>query len=277
MLTAYEVWNEPDQVNEKYWAGPNKIPRYVAMTKAVYGPLKAINPQLQVLAGSFVGINGAWLQALYNAGIKGFYDGIAVHFYDLPLSGLKTTRAVQTKNGDKAPLWLTEFGWTSCAGPGSKAIVNDHPCVTAANQAKAVSDVYGAVSRIPWVSSAIMYTLRDEIGNAYKFGILDRAGKRKPAFKAVKHAIGVGTKATLRGATMKLRRSGARVVASGTGSIADTYEVTVRRGTQLRYRAILRTGPSGTYRLALPASLGTSGLKVRIASEWTKRGVTRRR
>jgi hypothetical protein len=71
-LAAFEVWNEPDQINEKYWAGPQKVPRYVALVKAVYGPLKRVNPQLQVLAGSFVGVNGAWLQAMYNAGIKGF-------------------------------------------------------------------------------------------------------------------------------------------------------------------------------------------------------------
>jgi hypothetical protein len=276
-LAAYEIWNEPDHVNEKYWAGSSKIARYVAMTKAVYGPLKAINPQLQVLAGSFVGINGKWLQALYDAGIKGFYDGLAVHFYDLPLLGLTTTRAVQAKNGDTAPLWLTEFGWTSCAGKGAKPIANDHPCVTAANQAKAVGDVYGALSRIPWVASAIMYTLRDEAGNAYKFGILDRAGRKKPAYQAVKHAIGIGTKAKLRGVTLKLARSGSRVAATGTGSIADTYKLTVRQGGVLRYRAILRTGPSGTYRLVLPAWLGRSGLTVKIASQWTQRGVTRHR
>ena len=34
-LAAYEVWNEPDQANENYWAGPNKVARYVALTKAV--------------------------------------------------------------------------------------------------------------------------------------------------------------------------------------------------------------------------------------------------
>ena len=24
-LAAFEIWNEPDQVNEQYWAGPNKV------------------------------------------------------------------------------------------------------------------------------------------------------------------------------------------------------------------------------------------------------------
>ena len=36
-----------------------------------------------VLAGSLVGSNGVFLRALYAAGIKGYYDGLAVHFYTL--------------------------------------------------------------------------------------------------------------------------------------------------------------------------------------------------
>ena len=42
---------------------------------------------MPVLAGSFVGGNGKWLQALYAAGIKGHYDALSVHFYDLHALG----------------------------------------------------------------------------------------------------------------------------------------------------------------------------------------------
>lgn len=275
-LAAYEIWNEPDQSNEKYWAGPHKVDRYVALAKATYGPLKAINPQLQVLAGSFVGINGKWLQALYDAGIKGSYDGLAVHFYDLPLLGLKTTRAVQQANGDAAPLWLTEFGWTSCYVKGRRSSGVDHPCVSAANQAKALGDLFRAVANTSWLKAAIMYQLRDE-SSAYKFGLLDAAGHRKPSFAAVRKTLGARTAGVLRRPTLRLRRSGNRLVVSGTGSIADTFQLTVHQGTTLRYRAQMRTTPAGTYSLALPPQLGTSGLRVRIVSDWTNRGSTVRR
>jgi len=275
-LSAYEVWNEPDQSNEKYWAGPDKVARYVAMAKAVYGPLKAINPQLQVLAGAFVGINGKWLQALYDQGIKGSYDGLAVHFYDLPLLGLKTTRKVQQANSDGAPLWLTEFGYTSCYVKGRRASGGDHPCVSAGNQGKVLGDVFRAVARTPWIKAAIMYQLRDE-NASYKFGLLDARGRRKPAFASVRRTLGARRAGTLRSPTLRLRRRGNQLVVSGAGSIADTFQLTVHQGTTLRYRAQLRTTPSGGYALGLPPQLGTSGLKVRIVSEWTNRGVTRRR
>jgi hypothetical protein len=275
-LAAFEIWNEPDQANEKYWAGPNKVSRYVALAKATYGPLKVINPQLQVLAGSFVGINGRWLQALYDAGIKGSYDGLAVHFYDLPLLGLKTTRAVQKANGDAKPLWLTEFGWTSCARKGQRTSGDDHPCVTTANQSKALGDVYRAVSRTSWIKAAIMYQLRDESA-AYQFGLIDRAGRPKPSFAGVRRTLGAKRLGPLRRPTLRLTRRGGQVVVSGTGSIADTFQLRVYQAGTLRFRAQLRTNAVGTYALKLPAQLGTSGLRARVVSEWTGRGVTRRR
>jgi hypothetical protein len=129
-LAAFEIWNEPDQINEQYWAGPNKIANYVALTKAVYPAIKRVAPQVPVLAGSFVGGNGKWLQALYAAGIKGYYDALSVHFYDLTLSALSTTRAVQKANGDSKPLWLAEFGFTSCYTKGGPAFRLDHACNT---------------------------------------------------------------------------------------------------------------------------------------------------
>ena len=78
-LAAIEVWNEPDQANQAYFAGPEKPQRYAAMLRAAYPAIKQANPNVPVLAGSLVGANGVFLRALYAAGIKGYYDGLAVH------------------------------------------------------------------------------------------------------------------------------------------------------------------------------------------------------
>ena len=100
-LAAIEVWNEPDQSNEAYFAGPeHKAERYAAILRAAYPAIKAANPNVPVLAGSLVGSNGAFLRALYAAGIKGYYDGLAVHFYTLTLASLRSIREVQLANGD---------------------------------------------------------------------------------------------------------------------------------------------------------------------------------
>ena len=67
-----------------------------------------------MLAGSLVGSNGLFLRALYAAGIKGYYDGLSVHFYNLTLASLRAIHEMQLANGDSKPLWLDEFGWSSC-------------------------------------------------------------------------------------------------------------------------------------------------------------------
>ncbi|HYM53755.1 MAG TPA: hypothetical protein VES97_00220, partial [Solirubrobacteraceae bacterium] len=113
-LAAIEVWNEPDQANEAYFAGPGKPARYAALLRAAYQAIKRADPSVSVLAGSLVGSNGAFLRALYAAGIKGYYDGLAVHYYNLTLASLRSIHEVQLANGDATPLWLDEFGWPSC-------------------------------------------------------------------------------------------------------------------------------------------------------------------
>ena len=70
-LAAIEVWNEPDQANEDYFAGPEKPQRYAAILRAAYPAIKQANPSVPVLAGSLVGSNGVFLRALYAAGHQG--------------------------------------------------------------------------------------------------------------------------------------------------------------------------------------------------------------
>jgi hypothetical protein len=274
-LGAFEVWNEPDQSNEKYWAGPDKVKRYVALTQAVYGPLKQASPNLPVLAGSFVGTDGAWLKAMYAAGVQGSYDGLAVHFYDLPLSALKSTRAVQRAHGDTKPLWLTEFGWTSCLRAGGPTFRGDHPCTSKTAQARGLSDIFRAVAKTSWIAGATMYALRDQTAN-YQFGLFDQRGGRKPSFTAVRGVLRAPRSGAVTRPSLRLRRSGRHVAASGSGSVADVYQINVYQGTTLRYRVNLRTTGTGSYQVALPAVLGTSGLKVRISSLWSPGTATTR-
>jgi hypothetical protein len=273
-LTAFEVWNEPDQSNELYWAGPDKIARYVALAKAVYAPLKAANPKLTVLAGAFVGTNGRWLQALYDAGIKGSYDALSVHFYDLPLAGLTTTRAVQRRNGDSKPMWLAEFGFTSCYLKGRKDAAVDHACLTRTGQAQALTDTFAAIARTSWIKAAIVYTLDDE-STAYQFGLYDPKGKIKPAGTAARRAF---KHQKLKATKLKIRltRKGGRVTIHATGSWVETYTLRVKLNGALRLRGTLRTDRFGRMSLRLPKGLGTKGLSVTMAGQWTKQKVTRR-
>ena len=124
-ISALEVWNEPDQANELYFAGPEKPQRYAAVLRAAYTAVKQVDPSILVLAGSLVGTNGVFLRLLYQAGIKGYYDGLSIHFYTLTLAAHPQFRAVQLSNGDSTPLWLDEFGWPA-ATRASRSSRNRH-------------------------------------------------------------------------------------------------------------------------------------------------------
>src|ERR1022692_28470 len=59
-LAAIEIWNEPDQANQDYLAGPNKAQHYASILRAAYPAIKQVDPSMPVLAGSLVGSNGAF-------------------------------------------------------------------------------------------------------------------------------------------------------------------------------------------------------------------------
>jgi hypothetical protein len=263
-LTAIEVWNEPDQANEHYFAGPEKAPRYAALLRAAYPAIKQAAPSIVVLGGSLVGSNGNFLRALYAAGIKGYYDGLSVHYYNLTLGSLRSIHETQLANGDSKPLWLDEFGWTSC-WPRRK-IEQEQACVTAKTQALNLRNALREMSRAPYVAAATVYKLQDSVGET--FGAFNVRGGRKPSFKALTEAFQQPF-GPVSQVTLQLRRRGSHVVASGSGPVGDFMVLEAFQGRRLRYRAILVLNRFNRYSLSLPAVLGTHGLSVRIYQYWT--------
>jgi hypothetical protein len=258
-VAAIEVWNEPDQANEAYFAGPHKAERYAALLRAAYPAIKQANPGVAVLAGALVGSNGAFLRALYAAGIKGYYDGLAVHYYDLTLASLRSIHEVQLANGDATPLWLNEFGWSSC-WPRQK-IQQEQGCVTRQAQAANIVNTFRALDQIPYVAAAVLYKLRDSRGE--EFGVLAANGARKPSFAALAGVLASPGGSVSR-ATLALRRRGRQVLASGSGPVGDFMELEAFRLGVLRYRAFFTLDRFNRYSIALPAVLGTAGLQVRV-------------
>jgi hypothetical protein len=267
-LAAFEVWNEPDQANEFYFAGPDKPRRYAALLKAAYPALKRAAPQVPVLGGSLVGANGVFLKALYAAGIRGSYDGLSVHYYDLVLASLRAIRQVQRANGDAKPVWLAEYGWTSCLPARTQG---GHNCVSRARQGANETDIVRALRRTSYVKAAVVYTLQDTA--QYSFGVLDRAGARKPAFAALRGAF--TTARPLRPVKLKLARVGGRLVASGSGPAGDALELDAFQAGALRLRVVFRLDREGRYRLVLPAAI-RRGTVVRVTQYWSGARAQRR-
>jgi Cellulase (glycosyl hydrolase family 5) len=271
-LAAIEVWNEPDQSNEDYFAGPEKPANYAKLLRAAYPAVKAVDPSLPVLGGSLVGSNGAFLRALYAAGIKGYYDGLSVHYYHLTLASLRSIREVQVANGDTKPLWLDEFGWTSCWPEHSTE--QEQACVTPKTQAANLRNSIREMARVPYVAAALVYKLQDSKNES--FGALSLSGKRKPAFDALSEAFQnpLGRFAAV---TLSLRRHGTHLLASGSAPVGDFMELEAFRGKKLRYRALFTLNRFNSYSIALPSALGTHGLRVKVYQYWagTKRAAQR--
>jgi polysaccharide biosynthesis protein PslG len=263
-LAAIEVWNEPDQSNEFYFGGPNKARNYAALLRGAYPAVKLANPQMPVLGGSIVGTNGVFLKALYAAGIKGYYDGLSVHFYTLTLAALRATHEVQLANGDRTPLWLNEFGWTSC-WPKHK-IQQDQGCVTQAVQAKNLTNTFRALARTPWVASEVVYKLQDS--PLEEFGSITARGAHKPAFSALSHVL-ASPFAPAGPVTLSLRKRGGQVLAGGEAPVGDFMRLEAFQGKLLRYRATFELDRFNRYSIPLPRVLGSSGLRVRVSQAWT--------
>jgi hypothetical protein len=262
-LAAIEVWNEPDQGNEDYLAGPNKAQHYAAILRAAYPAIKRVDPAMPVLAGSLVGSNGAFLRELYAAGIKGYYNGLAVHFYNLTLAGLRYTHEVQLANGDFTPLWLTEFGWSSC-WPRQRT-QQEQGCVTEQAQAANMSNIYRSLARTPWVAADIVYDLQGSLSE--DFGVLTENGARKPSFTALR-SVFVSPFGKPSPVTVHLVRRGGRVVANGSGPVGDYMELEAFRGRRAVYRVLFTLDRFNRYTIPFPKKLGTSKLSVKVFQYW---------
>ena len=266
-LAAIEVVNEPDQANQLYFAGPEKAVRYAAILRAAYPAIKAANPQIPVLAGSLVGSNGIFLRALYAAGIKGYYDGLAVHYYTVTLADLRAIHAVQLANGDATPLWLDEFGWSNC-WPRLK-LQQDQPCVTSQIQAANLTALVRQLARTPYVAAEAVYKLQDS--GPGRLGMFTAAGARKPAFGALSKVF-ASPFGSVPKVTLHLSKQGGHVLASGSGPVGGYLKLEVFKGKVPRFYAEFSLNRFNEYAIALPGVLGTSGLRVRVYQYWAGSG-----
>jgi hypothetical protein len=262
-LAAIEVWNEPDQANEDYLAGPNKAQHYAEILRAAYPAIKLADPGMTVLGGSFVGSNGAFLRALYAAGIKGYYDGLSVHFYNLVLASLRYVHEVQVTNGDNKPLWLNEFGWSSC-WPRQR-IQQEQGCVTKQAQGTNLKNVFRSLARTPWVAAETVYALQGS--RSEDFGVVTETGAHKPSFGALR-SVFVSPFGKPSPVIVHLRNRGGRIVASGSGPVGDYLQMEAFSGHRAVYRAQFTLDRFNRYSIALPRALGTRGLRVSVFQYW---------
>jgi hypothetical protein len=202
-IAALEVWNEPNWDDGTIAANliaPDKAAAYVAMLRPAYSAVKTVAPGLPVLAAAMAFSDVPWLQSLYAAGARGYYDGISVHPYNewRPIGaphdiawakydfvqGLNALHTAMLDAGDSSPLWITEVGWSSCLSGGG----TDRWCVTEQQQADYLPDAFRVAAGWSWIASVMIYNLRAK-GTSLSdreacFGLVHHDYSTKPALAA---------------------------------------------------------------------------------------------
>ncbi|MUL65146.1 hypothetical protein BOO86_11775 [Mycobacterium sp. CBMA 234] len=179
-VSAYEVWNE---VNCVCFYDPVSPQSYTDLLKAAYPAIKAADPSATVIAaglGAVFSLGGItmnpvdYVNAMYAAGAKGFFDALAFHPYQesmpfsdgqgVPLSPYTQIQKIydlMVANGDAAKkIWLTEYGVPT----------NNVSEQTQADFIKNLIDTWQSMS---FGGPIFIYTTRDgQPGSGY-FGIFD--------------------------------------------------------------------------------------------------------
>lgn len=168
-ISAYEIWNEPNAVTF-YTPAPDPA-GYTDLLKAAYPRIKAVDPSVTVIGGVLgavvdfgnVTINPVrFLEEMYDAGAKNFFDAVSFHPYhyslkfsegvplaNSPVNQLIAMRQVMVANGDSdKKIWGTEYGQ-----PTSK--------VSEAEQAAFVKDILTTWQELPYAGPLLIYTTRD--------------------------------------------------------------------------------------------------------------------
>lgn len=203
-VQAIELWNEPDLSSFLANTSPTT---YTALVTAAYRRIKAVNPDVTVVAGAPTYVNTEWFTQFYANGGADHYDALGIHPYvgrsDLPPEACPGAPDVEyypcnitnlidlmrtNGDGDKA-IWVTEYGWS----------VHDNRAderpwqrgVSEQQQAEYLLRMQRFLGQWPQVEASFWYTDRDTArGDVHEdgFGLLTRDFGRRPAYYALKCA-----------------------------------------------------------------------------------------
>ena len=200
------IWNEPNLAFE--WGFSEVDPAgYARLLEAVYEPVHAANPNVEILAaplaptlepeGSAAGLNDLlFLQALYDAGAAPYFDALAVHTYGfttapddppapdkLNFRRAELLREIMVENGDAGkPVYVTETGWNDSPRWAYGVLPSQRASWT-------VRALQIAAEEWPWSETLCLWVLRYPVPSySYPddFALLTTGFQRKPVFDAVR-------------------------------------------------------------------------------------------
>jgi hypothetical protein len=203
-VAAYEIWNEEDE--PRWWLGAPDPAGYVRLLRAAYPAVKAAEPHATVVLGGMTGNDFPFLEGVYKAGGKGYFDAVGVHTdtacnilspYEflrgsdnrmIPTSFLayREVHAVMMANGDDKPIWMTELSWRTTNAVCSEGAWAGQKAggVSDEQQARFLRQAYHCMAQDAYVQVALWFPLVDQ--GAVTSGLIRANGSHKPAYDAMR-------------------------------------------------------------------------------------------
>lgn len=172
-IKYYQIWNEPN-IYPEWGEQPVDASAYVRLLQMAYRRAKEADPECVILSAGLAqtletgpkNLNDlAYLQQMYDAGVKGYFDIMSVMAYGLwtgpsdhrtspdlaNFSRPQLIREIMVRNGDAdKPLWATEIGWNAL--PSDFPAFPQYGRVTLEQQARyAVQAYQRAQEEWPWM------------------------------------------------------------------------------------------------------------------------------
>ncbi len=213
-VAAYEIWNEEDA--SAWWSGAPDPGSYVQLLKAAYPAVKAADPNATVVLGGLTGNDFQFLEGVYAAGGKGFFDAVGVHTdtacnklspYDFlrgtdnrlitdSFLAYREVHSTMLANGDDKPIWMTEMSWrTTTATCNEGAWAGQTAAgVSEDTQATYLRQAYHCLAQNPYVQVALWFPIHDE--GSLLSGLVRADGSRKPSFTAMRDYVKNGDQLT---------------------------------------------------------------------------------
>jgi hypothetical protein len=192
-IKHWEIWNEENGVD--FFRPRPDARAYTELLKIAYLAAKKADPSCVVVLGGLQ-MNGIlanpwsevkvtnFLEDLYKAGARPYFDACNTHPYVLPAEGAarmievtRSTLALMARYGDAdKPLWITEVGCGADSSAGEQA------------QARLLQETFELAAREPRIQKVFWFLLRDMekdlLGPESTMGLFKHDGTTRPALKS---------------------------------------------------------------------------------------------
>lgn len=199
-VDAHEIYNE-DVCNAWPHVAERSAWRYVPVLQACYRAVKAVAPNQLVIAGGLWQFPMYYVEDMYKAGAKGYFDALNWHYYIPALPdgpafqdsfrgdfsfGLYYLHYITEKYGDPKPIWITEVGW-------SVSRENQSSPASLADQARYLAYAYRHAMETGFVAKIFWYVFYMQDGMALihrndssaQFGPAATADYHRPAYRTM--------------------------------------------------------------------------------------------